>query len=215
MFDKIGPWGWTYGEPYPAELDNSHMHYLDPAYGESIVWAKKNLGMGLLKVTPVNGITKGYFYSELTPQLHGTPDPTMEAISFHFHVPTEHTFSGGYADSEMHLIHVFKGGSGDSGFLEAVNGFAHSVENYDRSISAEDTTKINDFYESLDLNQEYNAELGILPENVKFVSFMETLDYEDRYVYRGSKMKPPCQVIVSWHVTRKMYPLDKKYVYQI
>jgi len=64
--DRIGPWGWSYGHPLPAELDNCIKFYLEPANGESIVWAKKNLGLELANVIPQDGVTKGYFTSDLT-----------------------------------------------------------------------------------------------------------------------------------------------------
>jgi len=38
---------------------------------------------------------------------------------------------------------------------------------------------------------------------------------EDRYVYIGSKMKPPCETYINWTVLRKVYPIDPKYVTQI
>jgi hypothetical protein len=118
----------------------------------------------------------------------------MIAASFHFHTPTEHTFGGNYADFEMHVIHNFEGGVGDSGYYQAINGFRFSSEDYDKRVSEQDILNIQDFYESLDLPSltSENNEIGLPLEKVMFTKIMGSMDYDDRYVYIGSKMKPPC-----------------------
>ena len=137
----------------------------------------------------------------------------MNAVSYHFHVPTEHPFSGRRRDAELHLIHVFEETNPD--WLQSVHGYLFSIDEYDRTVSQEDAITINEFYDSMNFDAQYYEDVGIVPDNVKFAPFMDVMDFNDRYVYIGSKMKPPCQVLVSWHVTRDLYPIDSKYVNQM
>ena len=62
----------------------------------------------------------------------------MEALNFHFHVPTEHVFEGKRYDAEMHFIHEFYGGIEGSDFMQATHCYTFSVNDYHKIISEED-----------------------------------------------------------------------------
>lgn len=76
----------------------------------------------------------------------GTHDRFV-AHQFHFHSKSEHTIDGQYFDFEMHIVHYPE--KATNGYIGAVLGFIFDTENYDESITPEQTEIIDRFFESL------------------------------------------------------------------
>jgi len=151
LFEPLAEWGWTYGKPYPSELDELDYIYLDPVEGTPVVWFNKNLVLKMNEVYPKDGHTQGFLNSKLAYDLHGTPSPKMFATKFHFHVPAEHSVNGKVVNAEMHINHNFEAGK-LNGYLEGLFGIRFAYEDYDRDISQEATSLIYNFFDSLNLN---------------------------------------------------------------
>ena len=47
---------------------------------------------------------------------------------------------------------------------------------------------------------------------VTFGAFMDILDMDNRWVYKGSMTTPPCKEGVYWNVLNDVYPIKQKYI---
>jgi len=103
-----------------------------------------------------------------------------DLLQFHFHVPSEHTFSKNAKPMEVHLVHKSK----DEQL--AVLGVLFDVRDENKFLAK--------FWDKLPVNGEnknYNTVINIsdiLPENKTY------------YNYSGSLTTPPCSEGVNWHV---------------
>jgi carbonic anhydrase len=50
--------------------------------------------------------------------------------------------------------------------------------------------------------------LGESDNKIDVTKFMNALDFEDRWIYKGSYTEPPCTGGVYWNVLRNVYPID-------
>ncbi len=47
----------------------------------------------------------------------------------------------------------------------------------------------------------------VLVEEINFGEFLEMVDYDARWIYKGSKTRPPCEQFVYWNVLQTVYPI--------
>lgn len=106
---------------------------------------------------------------------------------FHFHHPSEHTLDGVQQDFEMHMVYV-----SPSRDLFVVGIFF-------------DTT---DDVASPFLDTFTWAEDSISIDELNMQDFVESVDFNDRFVYSGSLTTPPCSEIVSWSVVSTPIPIS-------
>ena len=50
--------------------------------------------------------------------------------------------------------------------------------------------------------------LGESDNKIDVTKFMNAIDFEDRWIYKGSYTEPPCTGGVYWNVLRNVYPID-------
>lgn len=122
------------------------------------------------------------------------------------HSGSEHTIDGQRFDLEMHTVHLPKT-TDPQGFLAAALGIIFDTENYDKSVSDDTRKIIDDFFDSLMLNDQTDPQS---PE-VKYGQLIDALDTDNRWVYKGSVTTPPCGKIVYWNVLAKVYPVSKRH----
>ena len=64
---------------------------------------------------------------------------------------------------------------------------------------------VDDFIGELDFG---NLEDPLEKNKIEFKRLMEAIDFEDRWVYKGSYTEPPCNEGVYWNVIRTVYPVS-------
>lgn len=113
-------------------------------------------------------------------------DLEYKGVEFHFHIPSEHTFTGKYHDMEMHIVHDLSSGPSEYKYSKAVLGIL-----FDSSKDQENPflTALN--VETLDPIKK--ADLG---------SFVRQAAGKS-YCYDGSLTTPPCSEIVHWYLRTK------------
>lgn len=78
-----------------------------------------------------------------------------------------------------------------------------SVDNYDE-ISDDDAQVFYNFFEDLKLNVD-----DPVVDTVRFGQMMDTVDFDNRWMYKGSRTVPPCNQFILWNVIKKVYPIKQ------
>lgn len=81
-----------------------------------------------------------------------------------------------------------------------------SVEDYDRSITEAQNFTVQRFFEHMkleDLNEPVVDQIGL-------GQLLKIVDFEDRWVYKGTETFPPCENYVYWNIPRKILPIRLK-----
>ena len=47
---------------------------------------------------------------------------------------------------------------------------------------------------------------------IPFGKLMQLIDMENRWIYKGSRTVPPCEVFVYWNVARRIYPIKARHL---
>ena len=71
-------------------------------------------------------------------------------------------------------------------------------------IPDEVNSSVEKFFNDLEL-EKTNPQV----DKVYFGKFMSDLDYSHRWIYKGSKTQPPCNLFVYWNVLTKIYPISQ------
>ncbi len=124
---------------------------------------------------------------------------TYNAVQFHFHTPSEHTFMGKHYPLELHIVHTL---------LQGPPGYTH-----DKAVIAvffDDTEDVpSQFIEAL--NPEKPGSVLVKPIDVS-----ELLKNMTKfYYYQGSLTTPPCTEVVNWVVMTEPQKISKKQVQQM
>ena len=121
--------------------------------------------------------------------VNGNPD-NYDALQFHFHAPSEHTFNGHHYDLEMHIVHK----NNDSGKLAVLAVFfdvAHGGDEHNELIASIKPDDSNPTVDAVPLGQ-----------------LVDRLRHTYLYNYQGSLTTPPCSEIVNWIVTHDVQPIS-------
>jgi len=79
-----------------------------------------------------------------------------------------------------------------------------SVEEFDKTINEASNKTMQDFFRQLKFE---DHEDKIAP-SLLFGDVMNSLEYEDRWTYKGSISEPPCEKYVYWNIIRTIYPIE-------
>lgn len=104
----------------------------------------------------------------------------------------------------MHTVHYPNAGDTTNGFAAAAMGIMFSVNSPTVSLSDADTAIIDAFFNNLDWTTT-SGNPSVNP--VTYGDLMMLVDFNDRWVYKGSVTTPPCATYVYWNVLRKVYPI--------
>ena len=157
------------------------------------------------------GQTTQTFHSKLAESVFGA-NPRYTGVQFHFHAGSEHTVDGVRHDLEMHTVHLAEETKG--GFGYAAMGLIFSVQDYDRSVSADVVEKIDNFFDSMSWNAENPNQANPVVASVPYGDLMMAVDMHNRWVYKGSVTTPPCAQSVYWNVLRTIYPIKSRHLHQ-
>lgn len=160
------------------------------------------------------GAVANHYTSNFAQSVFGVTKNKWDALQFHMHSPSEHTYNGEYYDLEMHTVHVPDGmtepGDGGNGFIASAMGLVFSADS--TKVTADLTFAqqqvIDIFFDSMkwDVTGSPTADL------VAYGSLMEMADFNNRWVYKGSVTTPPCNINVYWNVLSTVYPIQQRHV---
>ena len=106
----------------------------------------------------------------------------------------------------MHTVHFPK--EAQSGIVASAVGVIFDTTRYDRSVSVETVEIIDNFFESLRLEQTNDP----LVQEIPFGELMSRIDLKNRWVYKGSLTTPPCTKLIFWNVVAQVYPIKQKHL---
>ena len=132
-----------------------------------------------------------------------------EPLQLNFHSPSEHTVGGKYYDLEMHIIHQYKGTSGQLGAVIAIffdveeggdfyNSFIGSLD-FENAVpySPGDPDPPND-------EEPIPPIFGTPLLNVQLASLLTAIDMTKYWSYPGSLTTPPCTEGIKWTVIKEV-----------
>lgn len=118
----------------------------------------------------------------------------FEAMEFHFHSPSEHTFNGKHFPLEMHIVHHDKD---------------HKLAVI--AVLFEKSEQANPFLNSLNLNEVSEKGRFIHQHKPIGLSFLNTPN-SHYFVYDGSITTPPCTEGVKWFVLTRKHPISAEQI---
>lgn len=140
------------------------------------------------------------------------------AVQFHLHAKSEHTIDGKRYDMEMHIVHVVNEEKGDPVPIKySALGFMFDLDDYDESITTDEMSTINSFFDSFSLGnipESGKAKGHVLDDNttVPLGDFVNLMSSAGRWVYTGSLTTPPCTVGVYFQVYDRVLPISRKHL---
>lgn len=109
----------------------------------------------------------------------------------------------------MHTVHFPKEGETyENGFIASAMGIIFSVDKYTADLSFAEQAIVDNFFDSLKWSDTGSPTVDM----VTYGSLMEMVDFENRWVYKGSVTTPPCATFVYWNVLSKIYPVSQKHL---
>ena len=156
-----------------------------------------------------DGADPNYFVSQLAGEVFGA-DTKFVGQQFHFHAGSEHTIDEVRHDLEMHTVHYPE--ETKEGFLAAALGIVFSVEDYTANLSWAEERIIDTFFDSLQFDDESAENEGPTVDMVTYGNLMMMVDFNNRWVYKGSVTTPPCATNVYWNVLHTIYPVKAEHL---
>lgn len=101
----------------------------------------------------------------------------------------------------MHTVHLAE--ETLAGFGYSALGIMFSVDKYDMSVTEEQVTLINSFFDSMTWTEQNDPVVAEVP----YGDLMMMVDTDNRWVYKGSVTTPPCGQSVYWNVLTTVYPI--------
>lgn len=139
------------------------------------------------------------------PELEGPMSFTPK--QFHFHMGngtvedpshgSEHEFDGQHYDFEMHIVNLNLNEATADKFKAGVIGIMFDVDDTMEEDSFADT-----FFHNL-MNPEYDDEINFYDDFIKYI------DFNQRYIYRGSLTTPPFSELLFWTVLPTVVPIKQ------
>mmetsp|Transcript_21898 Transcript_21898/g.34010 ORF Transcript_21898/g.34010 Transcript_21898/m.34010 type:complete len:158 (-) Transcript_21898:312-785(-) len=136
-------YGWAYNEPIPFEIDQWKTNYLNSKEPNIVLWVEKRVATNLHTPT-------AYVSSQISVDVYDAADVISRPTAFHFHRPSEHTIDGKYLDAEFHINHFYDDRL-DSPVWQTDVSIFFSELHYDRSISVEEESVLEDFFDNLNI----------------------------------------------------------------
>ena len=120
-----------------------------------------------------------------------------------FHSKAEHTIDGQRYALEMQTVHVPKDAAAAkaAGFIASALGIIFDPVHYDMSITAAEVAKIDKFFDSLHFDGPWHQKSHKIRE-MAYGDLFSVLDTGNRWVYKGSLTRPPCDHHIYWNVLR-------------
>lgn len=91
--------------------------------------------------------------------------------------------------------------------IAAAMGIMFSVDNYNVDLTDDEVKTIDNFFDSLYLNQ--FSDPTVLAE---YGGLMNLIDMKNRWVYKGSLTTPPCSIGVFFNILSNVYPMKQRHL---
>jgi carbonic anhydrase len=150
-----------------------------------------------------------FYTSKLAEKVFNT-GTAWEGMQFHLHAGSEHTIDGERYDLEMHTVHYPKKDADgnrptyENEFIASAMGLVFSVDKYTADLTFAQQQVVDNFFDSLKWSDTASPTVDM----VTYGSLMELVDFENRWVYKGSVTTPPCATFVYWNVLSTIYPVS-------
>jgi hypothetical protein len=162
---------------------------------------------------PTDGNELFGFSSTIPEMLFGAKGSVdFEALQYHFHSPSEHTYNGQYFDLEMHTVHLTQKEDADNanGFIAAALGIMFSVDNYTAKLEPHEEATIDYFFDTMNWHNNEPHVAQFIP----YADLVNMVDFHNRWVYQGSVTTPPCAQKVFWNQISTVYPIKRHHLEQ-
>lgn len=187
---------------YASTEDAPTFDYTDQTTDIEIKWTGDTSKVSIIKT----GQSTQKFTSKLAGLIYKA-DTTFNGQQFHFHAGSEHTIDGKRQDLEMHTVHTAATTLEKFGY--AAVGIFFSVASYDKTIDKDTVLvkKIDDFFDSMSWDKN-DPKVAKVP----YGDLMEAMNWNERWMYKGSVTTPPCTQSVYWNVFKRVLPIKQKHL---
>lgn len=110
----------------------------------------------------------------------------------------------------MHTVHYPPTGT-KSDIIAAAVGIMFSVSDYNADLTWAEQRVIDNFFESLkwdDTTYGNSKDVGPIVGEATYGDLMNMVDFNNRWVFKGSVTTPPCATDVYWNVLSTIYPIQ-------
>lgn len=104
----------------------------------------------------------------------------------------------------MHSVHLAREANKGGAFGAAL-GIMFSVDKYTADLTWSEQRVIDNFFDSLKWSE---VDGSPVVDNVFYGDLMNMVNFEDRWIYKGSLTTPPCTTYVYWNLLRTIYPIS-------
>jgi carbonic anhydrase len=98
------------------------------------------------------------------------------------------------------------------GFPDAALSIFFSVENYNAKTTPEEIAIIDNFFDTLQFKTDTSASQSWSSTSIPYANLINLMDWNNRWVYKGSVTTPPCETMVYWNVLATVYPVKQKHL---
>ena len=109
---------------------------------------------------------------------------------------------GKHFDIELQVKHLAEEQDND-GIKFAYVSLFFSVEEYDRTITEAQNNTVRRFFEHLKFNDASEP----IVDKIGLGQLLKMVNFEDRWVYKGTETFPPCEGLVYWNIPRRIFPI--------
>lgn len=199
FLDPIGSYGWAYGDTVPQSFDKHEKNYKDLRKGTQVSWVNKAMNVNLAEIETL----ENFFVSHLASSNLKASTNKFSVNSFQLRSPSEHTVMGKHLDIELQIKHNAESFNETANIKMGYVSIFFSVEHYDKSITEQDNSTVQRFFEHLKFD-----DLGEpIVDIIGFGKLMDIIQMEHRWIYKGSETFPPCEKYVYWNVIKRIFPI--------
>jgi len=144
-----------------------------------------------------------FFDSKLAQDYYNASASRFQPSYLLFRSPSEHTINGHHTDLEMQVIHTAQSNDNEANIKYGSISVFFSVEEFAEIDEVKNKT-FQDFFRHFKFDDTEDKTVSI----INFGDAMSSMEYEDRWTYKGSLSEPPCDQYVYWNVLRTIYPIE-------
>jgi len=97
-------------------------------------------------------------------------------------------------------------------FPDATLGVFFSVDNSNAKLTEQEVAIIDNFFDTLQFGTDAATTAAWTSTAIPYANLLNLMDWNNRWVYRGSVTTPPCERTVYWNVLATVYPVKQKHL---
>lgn len=110
---------------------------------------------------------------------------------------------GKHFDIELQIKHNAADWNTTENIKYAYVSLFFSVEEYNRDITEAQNSTVQRFFEHMKFDDHDQPQV----DQIGLGALLSIVDFEDRWIYKGSETFPPCQEYVYWNIPRRIFPI--------